>query len=71
MPESRPSREGNALDASFAGTRRWRLTRALEATAEQRLAWLEEMIDIARQAGARRRETDREIGASWLQQRRG
>lgn len=39
-------------DLSFEGTRRYHLTVTLSVTPAQRLAWLEDLIDFAYQAGA-------------------
>lgn len=39
-------------DASFDGARRYQLERALEATAAERLAWLEQAIELAYRTGA-------------------
>lgn len=38
--------------ADWEGHRRWQLTAALEATPAQRLAWLEEMLELAYRSGA-------------------
>ncbi len=40
------------LDASWEGARRFQLDRALEASAAQRLAWLEAAIELAYRTGA-------------------
>lgn len=50
MPErSRPSER---WDATFEGARKRLLESTLAATPAQRLAWLEEMLEIAHRAGA-------------------
>lgn len=38
--------------ADWEGHRRWQLTAALAATPAQRLAWLEEMLELANRSGA-------------------
>lgn len=38
--------------ADWEGHRRWQLTAGLAATPAQRLAWLEEMIELAQRCGA-------------------
>jgi hypothetical protein len=45
-------------DLSFEGTRRYHLSVTLSVTPAERLAWLEDLIDLAYRAGALpRRET--------------
>ena len=44
-------------DLSWEGARRFQLDRALEATPAQRLAWLEEAIELAYRTGALPRRT--------------
>lgn len=39
--------EGGAWDASWEGTRRFQLERASDATPAERLAWLEQAIELA------------------------
>jgi hypothetical protein len=39
-------------EADWEGHRRWQLTAGLAATPAQRLAWLEEMIELAHRCGA-------------------
>jgi hypothetical protein len=39
-------------DLSFEGTRRYHLTVTLSVSAAERLAWLEDLIDFAYEAGA-------------------
>lgn len=39
-------------ECDWEGHRRWQLTAGLEATPAQRLAWLEEMIEVAHRCGA-------------------
>lgn len=41
-------------ECDWEGHRRWQLTAALAATPAQRLAWLEEMIELAHRCGALR-----------------
>lgn len=45
-------RDGDWGDLSFEGTRDYHLTRTLAVSAAERLAWLEDLIDFAYQAGA-------------------
>jgi hypothetical protein len=45
-------REGNWQYATWEGARRQALESTLAATPAQRLAWLEEMLEIACRAGA-------------------
>jgi hypothetical protein len=45
-------KSADAWDATWEGARRQHLKSALAATPAQRLAWLEEMIEIAFRAGA-------------------
>lgn len=47
----RPESEGR-WDATWEGARRQLLESALSATPAQRLAWLEEMLELAHRAGA-------------------
>lgn len=54
MPE-RP-RPSDPWDATFEGARTRLLESTLAATPAQRLAWLEEMLEIAYRAGALRGE---------------
>jgi hypothetical protein len=39
--------------ADWEGHRQWQMTSALETTPAQRLAWLEEMLELMRRIGAR------------------
>jgi hypothetical protein len=39
-------------DAGWEGARRFRLARSLEATPAERLAWLEQAIELAHHTGA-------------------
>ena len=43
---------GDWGDLSFEGTRRYHLTVTLSISPAERLAWLEDLIDLAYQAGA-------------------
>lgn len=43
---------GDGWDATWEGARRQILTSTLAATPAQRLAWLEEMLELAYRAGA-------------------
>jgi hypothetical protein len=51
--------QGPAWDADFAAATRFARQQARKATAEQRLAWLESTLEIARASGAWQRERDR------------
>ncbi len=46
------TREQVDWQADWEGHRRWQLTSALATTPAQRLAWLEEMIELAHRCGA-------------------
>lgn len=39
--------------ADWEGHRKWQLTAALETTPAERLAWLEEVLELMRRLGAR------------------
>lgn len=43
-------------DADWEGSRRYHLTRCLDATPSQRLAWLEEMLELLQLTGALKRD---------------
>lgn len=53
-------------DGTWEGARRWQMTAAMSATPEQRLDWLEEMIEIAHSSGAARRRLEQTAPASPL-----
>ncbi|HET9300621.1 MAG TPA: hypothetical protein VFV75_19980 [Candidatus Polarisedimenticolaceae bacterium] len=50
-------------DLSFEGTRRFHLSHTLSLPAAERLAWLEDLIDFAYQAGALPRKERGQEGA--------
>jgi hypothetical protein len=50
--------QGSWEDGTWKGARRWQMTAAMRATPEQRLAWLEEMIEIAHLSGAARQRLE-------------
>jgi hypothetical protein len=56
--EDRGLLQGNWEDGTWEGARRWQMTAAMRATPEQRLDWLEEMIEIAHSSGAARRRLE-------------
>ena len=58
-----PAEDDLWAKTSWEGHAQWQLERALSATPEQRLAWLEEAIRLARAAGASRR-TEVELAAA-------
>jgi hypothetical protein len=49
-----PTASSAEAEWTWENTRRWQRTIALQATPEQRLAWLEEMIALAHAHGARK-----------------
>jgi hypothetical protein len=60
-PEGREAREGWEA-ATWEGARKARLRAALSATPAQRLAWLEEALELACRAGALERWNSRKAG---------
>jgi hypothetical protein len=57
-PMADPRQPDDWGDLSFEGTRRYHLSVTLSVTPAERLAWLEDLIDLAYRAGALpRRET--------------
>ncbi len=56
MTETRTD-SGDAWDASWQGAREQLLKATLAATSAQRLAWLEEVLELAHRAGALGRQS--------------
>lgn len=50
--------DGDRWDATWEGARRQLLISILAATPAQRLAWLEELLELARRAGALDRQLE-------------
>lgn len=53
---------GDRWDATWDGARKQLLKSTLAATPAQRLAWLEEMLELAHRAGALERRSERKKG---------
>ena len=49
---TKPAKSSDRWDATWEGTRKQQLESNLAATPAQRLAWLEEALELARLAGA-------------------
>lgn len=61
MKDTEQLRGDDDWQADWEGHRRWQLTAGLAATPAQRLAWLEDMIDLAQHCGALAgRDSDRD-----------
>lgn len=52
MKDAEPLPCDDDWQVDWEGHRRWQLTAGLAATPAQRLAWLEDMIELAQQCGA-------------------